>query len=188
MVVGRLGEGVDLAGMGDESVWDGGLELLVKLFRGKVADLKGRRALGGAMGRGFSGGKVGLTIGVDSGFVMSLAGIGEDFGVGFAMGLAGIGEDLGVGLAAIGFGGLIAIGIGFEIGLTGVEIGVGIGLSLMGGGDGGTGSTSTGSTRVISIGSSISADGCHQYVIPAINPRWRITEPPKPRARTVFKF
>jgi hypothetical protein len=78
--------------------------------------------------------------------------------------------------------------MGLEIGLstTGFGMGSGLGFGSIGGGEDTIGSTSTGSTRVISSGSSRSTRGCHQWLIPAINPKCRIADPPKPMARIVF--
>lgn len=59
---------------------------------------------------------------------------------------------------------------------------MGLGAIAICRGGAGTGATvSTGATSVISIGSTGGTGDRHHSEMPQINPRWRITEPPKLR-------
>jgi hypothetical protein len=146
---------------------------------------------------------------LNSGEGIGVGGLSIDFGCGFEVGFdlvfvtgTGVKTDckpfdcrVGEDLVAICFGssevkfgvdGVIDLAMDLmSFGLTGVIFGGGTGFEVeRTTGNGGT-AFSSGSTRVISIGSvsSILTAGCHQWVIPAITPRWRTIEPPKLAAK-----
>ena len=119
-------------------------------------------------------------LGVENGFDL------DESLTGFGFGLDSI---AGLEVVTVVFGRFLAtIGGSEGLGITGLAVLriMGLGAIAIGGDGAGTGATaSTGATSTISIGSTGGTGDRHHSEMPQINPRWRITEPLKPRASIV---